>query len=381
MSISRWLAAMTMLTGMIGHAAPAKQPEGSQVIAYVFVKDGLLRPEEIDATKVTCINYAFADIRNGAIAQGFAHDRENFAVLNGLKQRNPQLKVLISVGGWTWSGGFSEMSRTRESRRKFIDSAVRFVEANQLDGVDIDWEYPGLPGIGNPNRPEDKQNYTALMKELRQALDRYGKKAGRHMTTSVATGAAPSFVEHTELKKVQRYVDTINLMSYDYYEQTSDRVTGHHAPLFTNPADPKLISADASVRNYEKAGVPARKIVLGVPFYGHVWANVGETNHGLFQPGETSRIPANYRDIVQTHLKSGFERYWDGAASAPYLYNAATKTFITYEDPESMRLKCRYVRKNKLGGVMFWEYHGDADGALLGTINQALHETGEADAK
>ncbi len=175
--------------------------------------------------------------------------------------------------------------------------------------------------------------------------------------------------------KVQKYVDTVNLMAYDYYEPDSDKTTGHHAPLFTNPADPKRISADASVREYEKAGVPAEKIVLGVPFYGHVWGEVADQSHGLFQPGKP--VPnafSNYANIAREMLHNGFVRYWDSMASAPYLYNPVTRTFVSYEDVESVTLKCRYVREHKLRGVMFWDYSGDSNGALLDAINMGLHD-------
>ena len=151
---------------------------------------------------------------------------------------------------------------------------------------------------------------------------------------------------------------------------TPDAITGHHAPLFTNPADPKKISADRSVREYEQAGVPAAKIVLGVPFYGHVWGDVTDVDRGLFHPGKP--VPnafASYGNISATMLNHGFIRYWDPVASAPYLYNSETKIFVSYEDPESLALKCRYVRDHKLGGVMFWEYAGDPTGALLDTID------------
>jgi chitinase len=297
-------------------------PKG-QIIAYVFAKDSVIQPGEIAANKLTRINYAFANLKDGRIIEGFAHDAENFAALNALKRINPQLAILVSVGGWTWSGQFSSMSLTKESRKLFIDSAVQFVTRYQLDGLDIDWEYPGLPGNHNPFRPEDKENYTLLLKELRQRFDREGKRLHKHLFTSIATGASLKFLDHTEMGKVQKYVDTVNLMAYDYYEPTSSKTTGHHAPLYTNPADPKLVSADASVRNYEKAGVPATKIVLGVPFYGHLWGGVLAQNNGLYQPGK--QVPGAYADystITAHMLNNGFTRYWDATASAPYLYNS-----------------------------------------------------------
>jgi chitinase len=175
--------------------------------------------------------------------------------------------------------------------------------------------------------------------------------------------------------KVARYVDTVNLMTYDYYEAGSDATSGHHAPLFADPADPKHASSADTVRAYEKAGVPATKILLGVPFYGRAFGEVAGENHGLFQPGKA--VPGfngQYSAIAANLLSQGFDRYWDDAAKAPYLYNAEKHIFVTYEDPESLAAKCKYVRKQNLGGVMFWEYFGDPEQKLLETIDSGLNK-------
>ena len=352
-----------------GHHGPA-------VIAYIFPRDHVIQPGEIAARKLTRINYAFANVQDGRIVAANPADAPNLAALVALKQDNPTLQVLISAGGWLWSGDFSDMALTRASRSRFIESAVAFIERYDLDGLDIDWEYPGQIGAGNRFRPEDARNYTLLLAEIRESFNREQKKLGRPLLLSIAAGAFNDFLEHTEMQRVARSVDTVNLMAYDYYEPGSDRITANHAPLYTDPSDPKHISADTSVRNFERAGVPARKIILGVPFYGHIWGNVAPTNHGLFQTG--SAVPntfARYRDIVGTMLGQGFTRYWDASASAPYLYNAQKEQFVSYEDPESLALKCAYVQRMHLAGVMFWEYDGDATGALLDTIDHAFYGT------
>jgi chitinase len=178
------------------------------------------------------------------------------------------------------------------------------------------------------------------------------------------------------MKKVKKYVDTVNLMAYDYYEPDSDAITGHHAPLYTNPADPKRVSDDNSVQEYERAGVPASKIVLGVPFYAHVWGQVSEVNQGLFQLGK--EIPHQYAaslDGPEAMLKNGFIRYWDPIASAPYLYSAEKQIFVSYDDPQSLRLKCKYVLAHKLRGIMFWDYESDTSGALLNAVKDGLHKS------
>lgn len=351
-------------------------PPPPMVVAYVFPKDSLLQPGQIDGRSLTRINYAFANIANGRMVAGYRFDAENFAYLNGLKKDNPALTVLVSVGGWLWSTNFSDIASTRQSRKVFIGSVIDFLDRYDLDGLDIDWEYPGMPGAGHPFRPEDKRNFTTLLKNLRGEFKRHGRKTHHVLFLTFAAGASEEYIAHTELGKLQKYVDTVNLMAYDYYEPSSSRITGHHAPLFTNPADPAHISADASVRNFKKAGVPPAKILLGVPFYGHAWNHVPESNHGLFQPGQPApQGYASYAVLTSAIGSSGFTRYWDSVSSAPYLYDPVNQTFVSYEDPQSLALKGDYVLAQGLAGIMFWDYESDASGQLLGAVNQALHRT------
>jgi chitinase len=376
--ISSWLVILILLMCPPLHLRAATTPAAAkQIIAYIFPRDRVIAPDEVAASKLTRINYAFANLQNGVVVEGFGHDAENFAALNALKRDNPSLTVLVSIGGWTWSGNFSDMALTRKSRSLFIESAVKFVQKYRLDGLDIDWEYPGMTGNNNRFRPEDKRNYTLLLKELRKRFDREEKQLGRHLVTSIATGASSDFLEHTEMAEVQRYVDTINLMSYDYYVPSWDKTTGHHAPLFTNPADPKKISADRSVHEYENAGVPANKIVLGVPFYGKSWANVSSLNNGLFQAG--TEAPSTYLPYssLGNLQNNGYLRYWDAISAAPFLYNKEAQIFISYENAESLAAKCNYVLEHKLAGVMFWEYSNDPSGVLLQSINAGLHSEAE----
>ena len=367
-----WLA---FAAGFSPALLAAPEPSQPVVIAYVFPQNSVVQPGEIAAQKLTRINYAFANIQNGVMVNGFPTDAANFAALNALKRQNPSLTVLVSVGGWLWSGNFSDAVLTEQSRKAFIDSVVAFIGKYELDGLDIDWEYPGQAGAGNRFRPEDRENYTEVLKELRHRFDQEEKTLHRRLYLSVATGSDTNWLEHTEMARVQEYVDTVNLMAYDYYEPGSQPTTGNNAPLFTDPRDPKHVSADESVRAYEQAGVPAAKIVLGVPFYGHEWGQVPPENHGLFQPGKP--VPnafAKYANVTATMLKpdSGFVRYWDSDAAVPYLYNAAAQIFVSYDDPQSMALKGQYAVDHKLAGIMFWDYSGDPTGTLLDAIDKTL---------
>lgn len=351
-------------------AAAANKPV---VIGYVFPDGASLQPGQIDARALTRINYAFANLQNGDVVLGNAQDAANLKQLTALRQQNPALQILLSVGGWSWSAHFSDAALTEKSRLVFIESALDLIKRYSLDGLDIDWEYPGQPGAGNTYRPEDQQNFTLLLKELRQRFDRESAQTHRKLWLTIAAEASSDFIEHTEMSQVQSYVDSVNLMTYDYYMPGSDPITGNLAPLYTAPADPKHASADASVHAYEQAGVPAQKIVLGVPFYGRPWHDVGDKDRGLFQPGKpgaNSSLP--YDTIVKTMLGHGFTRYWDAAASVPWLYSPRQHIFVTYEDPQSLAAKCHYVRSNHLAGVMFWNYSDDPSGTLLQAIDKEL---------
>jgi chitinase len=359
-------------------AAPAAQqpaPGRRVVIGYVFTPNAVLEPASIAAHKLTHINYAFANLRDGRVVEGFTNDAENLARLTGLRRTHPHLKVLVAAGGWTWSGGFSDAALAEASRARFVESAVDFVRRHDLDGFDVDWEYPGLRGNDNIHRPEDRENFTALMAALRAALDKEGGARGRRYLLTFAAGAFPAFIEHTELAKVQASVDFVNLMTYDFRVAAVDAVAGHHANLYDHPADEKQRSADRAVRAFVAAGVPASKLVLGVPFYGRAWSDVAPEGNGLYQRGKplAERLDLGHGRLATDLVgRNGFERFWDHEARAPYLWNADRRIFITYEDPESLALKTRYVREHGLGGAMFWQYSQDTTGALLEALHAGL---------
>jgi chitinase len=360
---------------VVAGSRPSKVGTGHVIIAYLFPKDGLIDPAKIDATKITHVNYAFANVAAGKVVEGFARDAENFEVLAGLRRHHPHLKVLVSVGGWTWSKAFSDAALTAASRKVFVESAVAFVRRHDLDGFDVDWEYPGMTGDGNVFRPEDKENFTSLMGDLRQAFDREGKAMKRHLLLTFAAGASAEFLEHTEMAKVQASVDFVNLMTYDFRVASDGGEAGHHANLYPNPTDPHQASADRGVREFLAAGVPPAKLVLGVPFYGRAWSVASADARGLYQPGKApaERIETGYASLAADRIgKGGFERLWDDEAQAPFLWNAEKRIFVSYEDPQSLRIKCRYIRERKLAGAMFWEYYSDPSGVLVRTLADEL---------
>jgi len=368
---------LSAIAVLLAAAAVSPPAEGSApkaaIIGYVFPQERLLAPDEVDAAKLTHINYAFANVKDGRLVEGFAHDAENLRVLTGLRARNPELRVLVSVGGWTWSKGFSDAALTAESRRRFCESAVAYLKRHDLDGLDVDWEYPGLPGDNNPYRPEDRANFTALMTDLRAHLDAAATGSDKHYLLTFAAGAFPDYLAHAAMNEVAGVVDFVNLMTYDFRVPGAEPEAGHNANLLAHPKDASGSSADRAVRDFLAAGVPARKLVLGVPFYGRAWEVQGDYGP-LYVPGKAAKGfgSGRYSALRELPTQPGWLRLWDDAAQAPWLWNPEKKLFVSYEDPRSLRLKCALVRERGLGGVMFWEYSEDGGGELLRTLYEEL---------
>jgi chitinase len=343
-----------------------------KVIGYIAGWKGV-DTKKIEADKLTHINYAFANVIDGIVIEGegrAAQDKDNLAKLRSLKSKNPDLKILISIGGWTWSKGFSDAVLTEESRKKFTDSAIDFLKRHQLDGLDFDWEYPGYPGDDNVYRKEDRENFVLMLKSVREALDSLGQLNHTHYLSTIATGGFKEYVDVNDLGEAQKYLDFINIMTYDF-TGVFKPMTGHHTNLSTTEIGGR--SAENAVLDHVAAGVPIEKLVMGVAFYGKGWKSVNPQNLGLFQPAVGWRnFP--YKEI-EVFMKDGnYQKYWDSLSNASFLWNENDSIFITYESPESIYKKMQYIKEKGMGGVMFWEYHEDSDSRVL--LN-AIHEAAQ----
>jgi chitinase len=380
------LASLTQAVGRTaGHPASSYKvvgyylDRGDAMSAYVL--------EHMRADKLTHLNYAFAAIRNGEVVLDEHVEAQKiktgFAMLATLKHRNRHLKTLISIGGWGGSQEFSNVALTPEARAKFADSAVAFVRKYGFDGVDIDWEFPvGGGDDANVHRPEDKQNYTLLFQALREKLDLAGKKDKHAYLLTVALGNNEEFLANTEMDKVARIVDWANLMTYDFNGHWNN-YAGHVAPLYDDPTlkhvgnSPKY-NVSATVDMTVQAGVPAGKLVLGVPFYGYSWKQCGASNHGQLQDcrgkgrGSLEDGTLVFTDIDNLVNKKGFVRYWNDNAKAPYLFNTDTGEFVSYEDVESLENKIKYLKTRGLAGAMFWELTGDRNFVLQNKLARDL---------
>jgi len=299
---------------------------------------------------MTHIIFCFGHLNGNRFYIRSARDTAVIQKMVSLKNRNPELKVLLSLGGWGGCKTCSDVFATSEGRKEFTQSIKEFYDYFKVDGLDLDWEYPGISGFpGHKFAPEDKKNFTKLVNELR--------KLGYDKELSFAAGASQRFLDSAiQWKKVMKKVDYVNLMTYDMSGPGS-KTAMHHTALFSSPEQPR--SADWMVKALIEIGVPAEKIVVGGAFYGKIFENVENDNNGLGQPAKFKKT-IGYRNMPTVFpADSGWVYHWDENANAPYLYNPEKKQFFTYDDKASIAAKTRYVIDNKLGGIMYWQLGND----------------------
>lgn len=324
-----------MMLAFSACVSPSEVAEKDRVVvAYVTSWSDVIP----DPFCMTHINYAFGHVND--TFDGVRIDNpQRLKDMVALKQVNPDLKVMLSVGGWG-SGRFSEMAMDRKLRRSFADDCLRVVKEFGLDGIDIDWEYPTSPAAGISYSPEDTGNFTMLMKDLRQVL-------GDRLLLTFASAAS---AEYVDFKAVEPYVDFVNIMAYDM--ATAPK---HHSALYESEISGGMTS-DKAARAHMAAGVPAHKLVLGMPFYGRGSGRYADFN--------------DFKDI-----KKDIEAYeiWDEKAQVPYIADTDGTLIVGYDNPRSLKIKCGYIKANGLRGAMYWDYDGDdADGTLRKTVAREI---------
>ncbi len=334
-----------LFLGMIMGAPLFGQDTGIRVIAYYSGSSEKL--EQYPVEKLTHIIFSFSHLKGNKLDIG---NEKSIATVNkmvALKKRNPNLKVILSLGGWGGCKTCSDIFSEEKNRNEFAISVKELLVKYQADGIDLDWEYPAVEGFPeHPYKPEDRANFTLLVKQLRETL-------GARYEISFAAGGFEKFMQEAiEWKKVAPLINYVNLMSYDLVHGFS-KTTGHHTPLYSTTD--QLLSGDWGVRQLIERGVSKEKIIVGAAFYGRFWENVPNLNNGLYQAGKflKSESYSTIEKLLATDKT--FQFYWDDVAKAPYLYNLEKKLFVTYDDKTSIELKTRYAMDKKIGGIMFWE--------------------------
>jgi len=312
----------------------------------------------------------------------------NLNQLAELKRKNPKLRVLISLGGWTGSATFSDAALTDASRKKLVGSCVDLwlkgnlpglsagVAAGIFDGIDLDWEWPGSAGNdGNVIRPEDKPNFTLLTAEFRKQLDALGRKNRKHYDLTAFLPAAPAKIDAGfQTKKIFKYLDFGTVQGYDFHGSWEARTNQQSALRVPRGApDNPDFSVEVAIDTWRDRGAPGRKLVLGIPYYGQGWTG---TTGGLFSaatggaPGTFAVGTEDYK-VLKNLPKQGYQLHRDWRSGHSWLSDGTT--FWTYDDPAQILQKTAYIRAEGLGGAMMWSLDGDDERAsLTRTISAGL---------
>jgi len=353
----------TSIFSFFAFTAAAQSKRNFAVIAYYAGHN----PSQLDSfaiDELTHIIFSFCHLKGDRLQVDNARDSSMIQAMVSLKRKNPDLKVMLSLGGWGGCASCSDVFATKKGRKQFAQSVSELSDYFQSDGIDLDWEYPAIQGYPDHKyQPADKENFSKLVAQLRKTL-------GKTAVISFAAGGFTHYIEQAiEWKKVMKKVNYVNLMTYDLVSGYAVQ-TGHHTPLYSTAQQKESI--DNAVQKLLAYQVPSNKIVIGAAFYGRIWQSVPDTNNGLYQQGKFLKSVSYKNFSTQLSSDSGFVYHWDETADAPYIFNPSQHLFVTYDDKRSIQLKTKYAIDTKLGGIMFWQLSSDsyADG-LLDAIDRA----------
>ncbi|MCX4678634.1 glycoside hydrolase family 18 protein [Streptomyces sp. NBC_01433] len=374
-------------------AEAAPTAAGNKVVGYFTnwgVYDRNYHVKNIEtsgsAAKLTHINYAFGNVTGGNCSVGDSYAdyekaytadqsvdgvadtwdqplRGNFNQLRKLKKLHPDLKILWSFGGWTWSGGFGEAAKNPAA---FAESCYNLVEdprwADVFDGIDIDWEYPNACGLTCDTSGRDA--YGNLLSALRT---KFG--TGNLVTSAItADGSDGGKIDAVDYAGAAKYLDWYNPMTYDFFGAWDAKgPTAPHSPLTSYTGIPRAgFNTDAAISKLKGLGIPSEKLLLGIGFYGRGWTGVTQS-----EPGGTATGAAAGK------YEAGIEDYKVLKSSCPATGTVAGTAYAhcgtnwwSYDTPATIASKMQYKNQQGLGGTFFWELSGDTtDGELIKAIN------------
>ncbi len=334
------------------------------VFAAYCVSSALQDVTRLQAERLTHLNIAFGLVENNLINSDSFY--ENRYYIEQIRSYNPNLQILISTGG---GGKMGHGDATKpENLEAFVKSTMDIVRDLELDGIDCDWEFPC-----NTGHMEEKEQHVQLMYAYRRELDKYEKERGKKCWLTIAAAAWDKYLKNTDVKKVAEVLDFINLMTYGMRDAAwAENYTGYHTNLYSSEKCFYPDSVDFCVEKYHNIGIPYDKIVIGSAFYSRRWNNVPNINHGLNQKVTSPCIFGPCYSAIYHIYENGGEyvKYWDDDAKAPWLFNG--DSFITYDDPMSMKYKAEYVLKKGVRGIMYWEHSYDKTGILFNAIYDNL---------
>lgn len=327
--------------------AQSSQPSNRNMAVIAYYSGNSTAIDSFNLRQLTHIIFSFCHLKGNRLNVDDAKDSVTIHKLVSLKKKYPQLKIMLSLGGWGGCEFCSQVFSSAEGRREFARSVKKLTTYFHSDGIDLDWEYPVIEGYpGHLFKPEDRPDFTAVIAGLRKEL-------GNDKIISFAAGGFTSYLQQSvEWKRVMPLVNFVNIMSYDLVNGYSTK-TGHHTPLYSNES--QMESVDYTVNFLDSIGIPGNKMVIGAAFYARTWENVEDINHGLYQKGKfKSFIPFHrFKNVLLPD--SGYVFYYDSLAHATHAYNRLKKIFASFDEAGSMKEKTEYVIRKRLKGIMFWE--------------------------
>lgn len=319
-----------------------------------------------DVSQLTHIIFSFTHLQANNLHVENKKDSQTIRKLVLLKKKYPALKIILSMGGWGGCEHCSAVFNTEDGRKDFASSSKQILAYFGADGIDLDWEYPAIEGFPKHQfLPEDKQNFTALVAEMR-------KQFGNKYEISFAAGGFTDYILNSiEWNKVMPLVNRVNLMTYDLVNGYAT-ISGHHTPLFSTPEQKESIAN--AVDMLDSLHVPLNKLTIGAAFYARIFKLQDTLQNGLYQPC-TFLKGVNYNQFGQSILNdTNYVYHWDFTAHAPYYFNAKEKLLVSFDDKRSIAEKTKYVMSKGLDGIMFWELTNDVyNNGLLQAIDDARH--------
>ena len=358
-----FLLAASHLFGQPALPSAGKPAGRYKIIAYYTGNGETI--QQYPVKKLTHIIYSFLKLQHDSLRFHNEAQQQTLQQLVQLKKGNPQLKIMVSIGGWGGCAPCSGLFSSAAHRNMFAKTTVALFKQYGIDGLDLDWEYPAIEGYpGHKYDTADKNNFTELVKALR-------KEMGKDFILSFAAGGFVKYLEQSiDWDAVMPLVDFVNLMTYDLVGGYST-VTGHHTPL--KDYRPAQESTQKCVNWLLDKNIDAEKLVIGAAFYARVWENVADSNHGLYQQGKFKQGVAYKNFSTYFSDTSGFVYHWDKKAKAPFQYNRQKKLFASFDDKGSGGETSKFIRRKKLGGIMFWELGEDLPvNGLVDEIHRSL---------
>ncbi len=320
--------------------------------------------DKFNVSQLTHIIFSFTHLEGNQLHIDKAKDSVTIRKLVSLKKQYPGLKIILSMGGWGGCEPCSAVFNTSEGRKEFASSSKHLLQYFGADGIDLDWEYPAIAGFpGHQVLPQDKQNFTALVTEMR-------KQFGKKYEISFAAGGFTDYILNSiEWSKVTPLVDRINLMTYDLVNGFST-LSGHHTPLYSTLQQKESIAN--AVYMLDSIGVPNSKMTVGAAFYARIFKLNDTLQNGLYQSCVFYK-GVDYNKFSDSILSNrDYVYHWDSTAHAPYYFNAKEKLLVSFDDKPSIAGKTKYVIDHGLDGIMFWELTGDlSQNGLLQAITDA----------